>query len=156
MKKKSYLLVLIAFAILSFQSCGDAPKEPATSTEEAPVSDTIVSASAASSAAQAAVEQLAAFYNGLLPCDGCDGIQTMLTLNADEQRTYTMQEDYQGKQPKTVESNGTWSVAGTVVTLKGKSGDMKYQVTSDGLLGMNADGSVKDATKYLLKKVQGE
>ncbi len=156
MKKKSYLPALIAFAFLSFQSCGDAPKDTATTPETATATDTTVAAPATSSSEQAAVEQLAAFYNGTLPCEGCDGIQTMLTLNADEQRSYTMQEDYQSKPPKTVESNGSWSVVGTVVTLRGKSGDVKYQVTSDGLLGMNADGSVKDATKYLLKKVQGE
>lgn len=156
MKKNFWLLVLIAFAFVGFQSCGEAPKEDATTQEAAPTVDTTQAVPANAGTEQAAVEQLAAFYNGTLPCDNCDGIQTMLTLNADEQRSYTMEEEYQGKQPKKVESKGTWSVAGTVVTLKGEAGETKYQVTSDGLLGMNADGSVKDATKYLLKKVQGE
>lgn len=156
MKKKAYLPIWVAFAFIGLLSCGEAPKEVATVPEEAPKTDTTAMAPATSVSEKAIVEQLAAFYNGTLPCDGCDAIQTMLTLNADEQRTYSLQEEYKGKQPKTVESNGTWSVAGAVVTLKGKSGDMKYQVTTDGLLGMNADGTVKDATKYLLRKVQGE
>ena len=109
--------------------------------------------------AQSAVEQLAAFYTGTLPCKDCDGIATVLTLNADEKRTYSLEEEYKGKKPKTVESNGTWTVAGDVVTLNGKSGATKYQVTGEGLVSLNADGSKRDANaakKYLLKKTQGE
>lgn len=150
MQKFFYLFVMLVVASFGFQSCSEAPKEPAATeapaTEPAPAADP----------AQAAVEQLAAFYTGNLPCADCDGIQTMLTLNADVQRSYTLEEQYQGKQPKTVNSDGTWTVEGNVVTLNGKSGAVKYQVTNDGLVGMNADGSLMDATKYLLKKVQGE
>ena len=153
MKKTIFFLALLSFAIVCFHSCGDAPKE--TTGTEAPAADTAAVA-ATPSADQAAVEQLAAFYTGKLPCADCDGIQTLLTLNADVQRSFTLEEQYQGKQPKTVNSDGTWAVEGNIVTLNGKSGAVKYQVTSDGLVGMNADGSMMDATKYLLKKVQGE
>lgn len=114
---------------------------------------------APASAEQALVEQMAAFYTGSLPCPDCDGIETMLTLNADEKRTFTLEENYKGKKPKTVETSGTWTVAGEVVTLNGKAGATKYQVTAEGLVSLNADGSKRDAAsakKYLLKKVQGE
>lgn len=152
MKKSILLFAALTMLMLGFSSCGgDAPKEPAaTETPAEPA------AAPTPDANQAAVEQLAAFYTGLLPCPDCDGIQTMLTLNADTQRSFTLQEDYQGKQPKTVNSEGTWTVEGNIVTLNGKEGASKYQVTTEGLVGMNADGSVKDASKYLLKKVQGE
>jgi uncharacterized lipoprotein NlpE involved in copper resistance len=153
MKKSYYLLALLSFAIVFFNSCGDAPKE--TTTTEAPATDTAAVAETPSPE-QATVEQLAAFYTGNLPCTDCDGIQTLLTLNADPQRSYTLEEQYQGKQPKTVNSDGTWTVEGNIVTLNGKVGAMKYQVTNEGLVGLNADGSMMDATKYLLKKVQGE
>jgi uncharacterized lipoprotein NlpE involved in copper resistance len=150
MKKSLILIALLALAFTGFQSCGEAPKEPeateAPATEPEPVADP----------AQAAVEALAAFYTGKLPCADCDGIQTTLTLNADPQRSYTLEEVHEGKQPKTVNSDGTWSVEGNVVTLTGKSGAVKYQVNADGLVAMNADGSAMDASKYLLKKVQGE
>ncbi len=118
-----------------------------------------ISEAAPASAEQALVEQMAAFYTGSLPCPDCDGIETMLTLNADEKRTYTLEENHKGKKPKTVESNGTWTVAGEVVTLNGKAGATKYQVTAEGLVSLNADGSKRDAKsamKYLLKKVLGE
>ncbi|MCF8248201.1 MAG: copper resistance protein NlpE N-terminal domain-containing protein [Saprospiraceae bacterium] len=108
---------------------------------------------------QTQVEQLAAFYTGSLPCQDCEGIETMLTLNADEKRTFTLEEKYKGKKPKTIESTGTWTVAGDLVTLTQNSGSTIYQITADGLVSLNADGSERDAAsaeKYLLKKVIGE
>lgn len=150
MQKSFFLIVMLAITSLGFQSCGEAPKEPETT--DAPAAEPAPTADPA----QAAVEQLAAFYTGNLPCADCDGIQTQLTLNADVQRSFTKEEQFQGKQPKTVNSDGTWTVEGNIVTLNGKTGAMKYQVTNEGLVGMNADGSLMDASKYLLKKVQGE
>lgn len=109
-------------------------------------------------AEQTLVEQLAAFYTGTMPCPNCDGIETLLTLNADEKRTFSLEEQYNGKNKK-VETNGTWTVANDIVTLNLKTGNYKYQITDNGLISLNADGSKKDpksAQKYLLKKVMGE
>ncbi len=105
------------------------------------------------------VNQLAAFYTGTIACSDCDGIVSLLTLNADEKRTFSLEETYKGKKEKTVESKGTWSVADGIVTLNGDSGSSKYQMTDDGLISLNTDGSKRDAKsakKYLLKKVMGE
>lgn len=108
---------------------------------------------------QTIMEQLAAFYTGTLPCSDCEAIETLLTLNADEKRTFSLEEEYKGKKNKKVESNGTWTVAGDIVTLNLKSGDQKYQITEEGLVLLNLDGTKRDsksAKKYLLKKVMGE
>lgn len=108
---------------------------------------------------QAIAEKFAAFYTGTLPCPDCDGITTVLTLNADEKRTFTLEEEYVGKKNKTAESKGTWTVAGDIVTLNLESGISKFQVTEEGLISLNADGTKRDsksANKYLLKKVMGE
>ncbi len=89
----------------------------------------------------------------------CDGIQTTLTLNADPQRSYSLEEEHKGKKSKTVESSGTWTVANNIVTLTGKTGKQQYELTKEGLVSMNADGTKRDAksaSKYLLKKVLGE
>ncbi|MBK9457992.1 MAG: copper resistance protein NlpE N-terminal domain-containing protein [Sphingobacteriales bacterium] len=118
-----------------------------------------INSPASATSEQTLVEQLAAFYTGSMPCPNCDAIETLLTLNADEKRTFTLEEEYKGKNNKKVESNGTWTVAGDVVTLNQKSGTSKYQITNDGLVSLNADGSKRDAKsapKYLLKKVMGE
>ncbi len=108
---------------------------------------------------QKMIEDLAAFYTGTLPCADCDAIEILLTINADVNRTFTLEEQYKGKKSKTIESNGTWGVTDGIVTLKGKTASTKYQVTKEGLISLNADGSKKDAVlakKYLLKKVLGE
>lgn len=160
--KKSYYAVSVLMVAIACFSCGDAPKDTATNDASAvdstgaPAVDTTVAPNTASSPQQSVVQELAAFYNGLLPCKDCDGIQTLLTLNADEQQSFTLSEEYKGKKPKTVETNGTWSVMGNIITLSSKNGTFKYQVNSEGLVGLNPDGSQMDASKYLLKKVQGE
>lgn len=108
---------------------------------------------------QALAEQMAAFYTGSLPCSDCDGIETILTLNADEKRTFALEEQHKGKENKTVEKKGTWSVNGDMVTLNAESGLMKYQLTEEGLVSLNADGTKRDsvsAKQYLLRKVLGE
>ncbi|MFZ4476091.1 MAG: copper resistance protein NlpE [Saprospiraceae bacterium] len=115
--------------------------------------------SASETSLQASVEQLAAFYTGTLPCSDCNGITTVLTLNADEKRTFTLEEEHKGKKNKKVESTGTWAVAGDIVTLNLESGNHTYQVTEDGLISLNTDGTKRDSTsakRYLLKKVMGE
>jgi uncharacterized lipoprotein NlpE involved in copper resistance len=140
------------FSILVLISCqGEAKKTPDAKAETAD--------STAIADEQAMVEQLAAFYMGTMPCPVCDGIETVLTLNADEKRTFTLEEHYKGKENKTVESTGTWTVTGDVVTLNQQSGATQYQITGEGLISLNPEGSRRDpasADKYLLKKVQGE
>ena len=108
---------------------------------------------------EALVIELAAFYSGKVPCSDCDGIETLLTLNTDPQRSYSLEEQYKGKKSKTVESKGTWVVADGIVTLTGNTGKQKYEITKEGLISLNADGSKRDANsakKYLLNKVLGE
>lgn len=115
--------------------------------------------SASAVPSQSVAEKLAAFYTGTLPCSDCDEIATILTLNADDKRTFTLEEAYKGKKGKTVENNGTWTIAEDIVTLNGKSGALKYQLTNKGLISLNTDGSKRDkksAEKYLLTKVLGE
>lgn len=145
-------LVFICFFTLALISC----KQEAKKMPDAKIATADSSAMAPQ---QATAEQLAAFYTGTLPCTDCDAIETLLTLNADEQRSFTLEEQYKGKENKTVETTGTWAVAADVVTLTSKSGSAKYQVTNDGLVSLNADGSKRDAEsaqKYLLRKVMGE
>lgn len=104
---------------------------------------------------QAEVEAAAAFYTGYVPCPDCDGIQTLLTLNADKTRTFTMEEQYNGRRTDRIESSGTWTISGGLVTLSDKSGQKQFKVTETGLIALNPDGQPKN-DKYLLTKVLGE
>ncbi|WP_373549535.1 copper resistance protein NlpE [Haliscomenobacter sp.] len=141
-------LIFVCFSMIVLFSCQEKTKKTLDTTDSSAIANE-----------EAMVNQLAAFYNGTVPCPDCDEIVTMLTLNADEKRTFTLEEEYKGKESRTVESTGTWTADGDVVTLNQKSGISKYQVTDDGLVSLNADGSKRDsesAKKYLLKKVLGE
>jgi copper homeostasis protein (lipoprotein) len=145
-------IILIYFSTLALFSC----QEGARNTNDTKVTETDSSAIASE---QAMVNELAAFYTGTLPCPDCDAIQTLLTLNADEKRTFTLEEEFKGKASRRVESTGTWTVAGDMVTLKFESSVSKFQVTEAGLISLNVDGTKIDsisAGKYLLKKVSGE
>lgn len=104
---------------------------------------------------QAEVEAAAAFYTGYVPCPDCDGIQTLLTLNADKDRTFSMEEQYNGRRTDRIETSGTWTVSGKLVTLNDKSGSKKFNLTETGLIPLNPDGQPKNQ-KYLLTKVLGE
>lgn len=138
----------VCFSALVIISCQEKAKKTTGITD-----------SSATAKEQAMVNELAAFYTGAMPCPDCDAIETTLTLNADEKRTFSMEEQYKGKESKTVESSGTWTVANDIVTLNQETGVSKYQITDEGLVSLNPDGSKRDpesVKKYLLKKVLGE
>ena len=40
-------------------------------------------------------------YKGITPCADCEGIETILTLNADVQRSFTLVEEFKGKKNDT-------------------------------------------------------
>lgn len=60
----------------------------------------------------------AGLYQGTLPCADCVGIETQLTLNADE--TYTLTEKYLETEGEPISSQGTftWNEIGNIVTLQ--------------------------------------
>lgn len=154
-------LMIISFFFCLLLGCQDAPKSaPANEAPKPTAAEPIAPADTSKKQPdEALINDLAAFYTGNLPCVDCDDIQTTLTLNADPQRSYSLEEEYKGKKGKTVESSGTWTVANGVVTLTGKTGKQQYELTKEGLVSFNTDGTKRDAksaSKYLLKKVLGE
>lgn len=145
-------ITFVFFWTLAFISCQEG-------TKKIPDTNIAITDSSAIANEQTMVNELAAFYTGTMPCPDCDEIITVLTLNADEKRTFSLEEEYKGKENRKVESTGTWTIASDIVTLNLESGISKFQVTEEGLISLNADGTKRDsvsAKKYLLKKVMGE
>ncbi|AEE48898.1 copper resistance protein NlpE N-terminal domain-containing protein [Haliscomenobacter hydrossis] len=142
--KKMRNLVCASLVLLVLFSCqGEGKKSPDVDSE---------------SATQDKVNQLAAFYFGTLPNADGGGIETLLSLNADVERTFTLEERYTDQNLNS-KTSGTWTVDGDIVTLSSESGSTKYQVTANGLVSFNNNGSKRDETsakKYLLRKVRGE
>ncbi len=159
MKKSNYLFLALSLAVFGLQSCGsEASKDtvhivPTVPNAPADLPEGTGATAPPTTPDQAAHEKYAAFYSATLPCRDCDGIETLLLLNADRYRTYTLKEDYKGKQPKTVESSGNWMVQGDIITMSNDKGTVQYKGTEEGLLRLDEDGEVLDAKTFFLKKI---
>lgn len=95
-------------------------------------------------------------YKGTLPCADCEGIETEITLLADE--TYTKKTKYLGKDEKPSEEIGdyTWKEDGNTLVLEGIDTDpVEYLVTENSLMQLDMQGNrvtTDLADKYILKK----
>ena len=95
-------------------------------------------------------------YAGILPCEDCDGIETVLVLNDDE--TYSRTRNWLGRQepPQRDEGAFSWSTDGRSITLQTADGPgQQYQVGENVLFHLDADGRRirgDDAAAWLLEK----
>jgi uncharacterized lipoprotein NlpE involved in copper resistance len=97
-------------------------------------------------------------YKGVVPCADCEGIETILILNADN--TYLLKTSYLGKpDPATTEKTGslTWNAEGNTITLGGiENAPSQYFVGENKLIQLDMGGNKitgKLAEKYILTKV---
>lgn len=91
-------------------------------------------------------------YEGTLPCADCEGIKTTLQLNEDN--TYTLTQEYIGR--NTFNETGTfaWDSSGSWITLS--SNNMKFKVGENVLFALDMEGKVitgELADHYQLKKI---
>lgn len=79
-------------------------------------------------------------YRGVLPCADCEGIKTVVTLDANG--TYQTQSQYLGKGDDVSVEKGafTWSAAGNTIML-GKTDPEQYFVGENRLIRLAMDGS---------------
>jgi copper homeostasis protein (lipoprotein) len=95
-------------------------------------------------------------YGGTVPCADCEGIETALTLRADN--TYMRKTRYIGKSDRIYNENGRfeWQKNNSVAVLKRKGGDTIYKVGEGRLLMLDRDGAVVtglSADRYVLIKL---
>lgn len=101
--------------------------------------------------------ELAGMYKGVLPCADCEGIETILVLNADN--TYLLKTTYLGK-PDAVatEKTGTmrWNPAKNFIVLGGlENAPTMYLVGENKLTQLDMEGNPITgnlADKYVLTK----
>ncbi len=160
MRKSFYHYLLVGVAVFGLAACGNKPAEPvaeAPAEKEVPVTEMPEGTGATApptTPEQAAYEEYAAFYEGILPCADCDGIKVTLLLNADRFRGYLWKEEKLGKSDAPImERNGTWGVNNDVIGLSYGSDIVKYQGSEKGLLQLDKDGNPMDAKRYFLKKI---
>lgn len=146
--KKS--LCYIALLALFTTACSEAPKEETavntaqTQTEAAksvPVGDT----------SQNSLDW-AGSYEGVLPCASCEGMQTLITLQADN--SFVQETVYLGKDEKILKLMGkvTWDELGQKITLEDGT---QYLVGENQLIMLDTEGkriTGELAANYVLKK----
>lgn len=94
-------------------------------------------------------------YSGILPCEDCDGIKTLLTLNDD--KTFFLKMEYLGKGEPVIDKGGfEWNDDHTIITIYLQDNQTQQYLVGDGTLTvLDSQGKVPDgelANDYVLKK----
>lgn len=95
-------------------------------------------------------------YEGVLPCADCGGIKTTLKINEDT--TYELRSEYEGRENGVVEESGVYTVLnGEVIELTTPSSGNKtyYKILEEAVALSDAEGTLNDgelAAHYILKK----
>ncbi len=96
-------------------------------------------------------------YKGVVPCDGCDGIERVLTLHANS--TYDLHIHYLGTRTKRWEKGILqWQKTGDIFSLirSGQKATASYLLYKGNLMQLKKDGKLLSGTirpKYTLKRV---
>lgn len=80
-------------------------------------------------------------YKGILPCADCEGLETVICIN--ENNTYNIKTQYQGKGDKVFEQKGTfsWNKEGNTIVLEDvKNGPNQYFVGENTLTQLDMSG----------------
>lgn len=96
---------------------------------------------------------LTGIYKGSLPCADCESIETLLTL--DSENNFEMNYFYQGKNDRLFQRNGTWKLNNETLILQGV--DQQYQVDKSTLWQLDLSGNRimgALADKYKLMKIK--
>ncbi|MCS6154295.1 copper resistance protein NlpE [Shewanella baltica] len=143
-------LCCIALLALFTTACSEAPKE------ETAVDTTQVQTDAAKTVPVGDTSQnsldWAGSYEGVLPCASCEGMQTLITLQADN--SFVQETVYLGKDEKILKLMGkmTWDELGQKITLEDGT---QYLVGENQLIMLDTEGkriTGELAANYVLKK----
>ena len=96
-------------------------------------------------------------YEGTLPAADCEGIKTMLVINAD--KTYTLKSEYIGKKDATFETCGVYHIIGDSIIelITPSSGEKTYyrMLNNKQVMLSNKEGDINKgslAEHYILNK----
>ncbi|ABN62353.1 copper resistance protein NlpE [Shewanella baltica] len=148
--KKS--LCYIALLALFTTACSEAPKEE-TAVDTAQAQTEAAKSAPVGDTSQNSLDW-AGSYEGVLPCASCEGMQTLITLQADN--SFVQETVYLGKDEKILKLMGkaAWDEKGQKITLEDGT---QYLVGENQLIMLDTEGQriTGDlAANYVLKKKQ--
>lgn len=147
MKKSLYYIALLA---LFTTACSEAPKEE-TAVNTAQAQTEAVKSIPVGDTSQNSLDW-AGSYEGVLPCASCEGMQTLITLQADN--SFVQETVYLGKDEKILKLMGKviWDELGQKITLEDGT---QYLVGENQLIMLDTEGkriTGELAANYVLKK----
>jgi uncharacterized lipoprotein NlpE involved in copper resistance len=145
-------LCCIALLALFTTACSEAPKEE-TAVDTAQVQTEAAKTVPVGDTSQNSLDW-AGSYEGVLPCASCEGIQTLITLQSDN--NFVQETVYLGKDEKILKLMGkaAWDEKGQKITLEDGT---QYLVGENQLIMLDTEGQriTGDlAANYVLKKKQ--
>lgn len=146
---KKFILPILIF---SLSACGNYAKTGDPATADTPVAPTEVPDM---HTAENALDYFGV-YEGTLPAASCPGIRTVLTIHKDT--TFTLHSEYIDRKDGVFDEKGTYTLQGSLMTLKLGDGEIYYYKVEEGRVRMlNADkepitGDL--AENYVLKQTQ--
>ena len=140
---KTLNIALVSVLLACLTACNNNPKKTASSTE-------------ASNGKTAVTAELSVgTFEGTMPAADCEGIRTILTVNADS--TYTLTREYLGVKDGLFETSGIYHSAGNglIELITPSSGEKTYfRHVGKGYMLSDSIGTVNDgelAELYILK-----
>jgi len=150
MNKFGLLIALFAFTLMS---CTNQSNKQANENQET----TTLDESMVDSQSSEMSLDWAGVYQGIMPCEDCEGIETVIELKDDH--TYVAHYTYIGKPEGdnkiTFEGTFTWGTLGSIITLQSESVTTQYKVGENQLMLLNTAGDIITgdlAEMYVLKK----
>lgn len=151
--KNYFIIICSVFLILSCKQ-GDPKTKTIFVTDTTKVTDTVIFIRD-SLAAKAFADSLPkGFYQGMYPCEGCEGKQEIIFFGDDNK--YKMEEQLWGKSLKPNKTEGTWERKEGLIWIysKGKTA-AKFRFANDSLVAIENQGkkiSTDESSRYVLGK----
>lgn len=149
LKKKGFFMKMIFYGLISLvimTSCNSSQKN-----------NTKIKNSEIKTESQVQTSNLFGIYEGTLPAADCEGIKTMLVINAD--KTYTLKSEYIGKKDATFETCGVYHIIGDSIIelITPSSGEKTYyrMLNNKQVMLSNKEGDINKgslAEHYILNK----
>ena len=131
------LILVIAGAAFWFYKYGNKPAE--TITEKITVTDTLLIVKDSIINANVFDTTLSGFYQGMLPCKNCEGIQRTIAFTDDDH--FKMEEFNWGKGTPAKKTEGTWEKEkGRFVLYQRDKAIAKYKLVKDSLINVENNG----------------
>lgn len=148
---------LLAAALLTLNACRDTTSHTAASQADSllaengvPSADSLLAADDLPGSMPAALQ---GSFDGMLPCEGCKGLKTRLTLSNDGAYVLERFRPEVGEDPAAVMGSYTWSATDSTASLDPAGHGWKFRVTPTGVVQLGPAGKPYPTRQHQLTRI---